>query len=188
MTKVRSNVRMYGDLESEVSLAPLGTTLPTDLSIPADFEEVGWMTEDGVPFDRAVDVTKLKAWQGGTTLRVKITSDEKTFTFAAMEEKPLVTELYFGHEAPVVTGSPGSEIATMKVPESAGAVERAAVVKYVDGDVTKLYCFENIQITPNGEVPHTTADGTSYSFSAEVVGEMTIITNAPAYTETGSSS
>ena len=117
MAKNRDNVRMYGDLDSEVFLAPLATAGPEDsLTVPAAFTEVGWCTEDGVPFGREVDVTDLLGWQGGTILRTKITSDKKSFTFAAMEEKPLVTELYFGHGAPVVTGTGPAAMYCLRCP------------------------------------------------------------------------
>lgn len=189
MAKIRDNVRMYGDLDSEVFLAPLGTTLPTTLDDPSgSFEAIGWITEDGVPFSREVDTTKLKGWQGSSTLRVKITSDEKMFSFSAMEEKPLVTELYFGHSSPTVTGAGSSQVAKMDIPTAAGVVERAAVIKYVDGGVTKFICCENVQITPDGEVPHKTDEGTVYGFNAEVVGDSFMLTNAAAYLEGSSSS
>ena len=181
MAKNRDNFRIYSDLECDVFLAPLGTTLPTTLDAPiAPFEEVGFLSEDGVPINREVDVTKFKAYQGASTLRVKITSDERTFTFTAAEEKPLVSELYWGHGAATVAGG----VATIDVPEAAPVAQRAAVLQFVDGGVTKLYACENVQITPNGEVPHATEDGTMYPFQGEIVGGFTIITDAPVFVET----
>lgn len=178
MAKNRDNVRVYGDLESEVFLAPKGSTLPTTLVDPTSpFESIGWLSEDGISFEVSTDSEKFKAWQGGATLRVKITSTEKTITFQALEETPGVTELYFDHGAPTVT----TGVAKVDLPEGIGTVERAAVFKFVDGDVTKLLCCELIQITERGTLSHTNSDMTMYEFTAEIVGDSYILTNAPAY-------
>lgn len=180
MAKNRDNVRVYGDLDSEVFLAPKGSTLPVTLADPDDpFASLGWLSEDGIDFEVATDSTKFKGWQGGATLRVKVTSTEKTIKFQALEETPGVTELYFDHGAPTVTAG----VARVDLPEGIGTVERAAVFKFVDGGVTKLLCCELIQITDRGTISHKNDDMTMYEFTAEIVGESYILTNSPAYTE-----
>lgn len=180
MAKNRDNVRVYGDLESEVFLAPKGSTLPEDLTEPtAPFESVGWLSEDGVGLDVATDSTKFKAWQGGATLRVKVTSTEKTITFQALEESPLVTGLFFDHAEPTVA----TGVARLDLPEGIGTVERAAVFSFVDGDVTKFLCCELLQITERGTVAHQNGEMTVYEFTGEIVGDSYILTDAPAYVE-----
>ena len=180
MAKNRDNVRVYGDLESSVFLAPKGSTLPTTLTDPTSpFEELGWLSEDGVSLETAVESTKFKGWQGGATLRVKVTSTEKTITFQALEETPGVTALYFDHGDVEVSGG----VAKVDLPEAIGTVERAAVFKFIDGDVTKFLCCEVIQITDRGTVSHTNTDMTVYEFTAEIVGDSYILTDNPAYTE-----
>lgn len=182
MAKNRDNVRVYGDLDSEVFLAPKGSTLPTVLTDPTTpFASLGWLSEDGVDFEVATDSTKFKAWQGGATLRVKVTSTEKTIKFQALEETPGVTELYFDHAAPTVA----TGVARIDLPEGIGTVERAAVFKFVDGAVTKFLCCELIQVTERGTISHKNDDMTMYEFTAEIVGESYILTNAPAFVEAG---
>lgn len=131
-------------------------------------------------FSVSTDSEKFKAWQGGATLRVRVTSTEKTISFQALEETPGVTELYFDHAAPTVA----TGVAKIDLPEGIGTVERAAVFKFVDGGVTKFLCCELIQITEREELSHTNSDMTAYGFTAEIVGDSYILTNAPAYTET----
>lgn len=181
MAKVRSNVRVYGDLSSDVFLAPKGTTLPTTVTAdpPAPFVSLGWLSEDGIDFDVSTDSEKFKAWQGGATIRVKTTGTEKTITFQALEETPGVTALFFDHGAPTVT----TGVAKIDLPEAVGTVERAAVFKFVDGDVTKLLCCELIQITDRGTISHSNSDMTLYEFTAEIIGDSYILTNNPAYVE-----
>lgn len=182
MAKNRDNVRVYGDLDSDVFLAPKGSTLPAVIEDPATpFESLGWLSEDGVDFEVATDSEKFKGWQGGATLRVKVTSTEKTITFQALEETPGVTELYYGHGAPTVTGTGPTEVAKIDLPEGIGTIERAAVFKFVDGGVTKLLCCELIQITERGTISHKNDDMTMYEFTAEIVGDSYILTDNPAY-------
>ena len=180
MAKNRDNVRIFGDLESEVYVAPLGSTLPTDLVDPdVAFESLGWLSEDGIEVEIATDSEKFKAWQGGTTLRTKITSTEKTIKFQAVESNPLVTGLFYDHGAPVVA----SGVARVDLPEGIRTVARAAVFKFVDGDVTEYLCCERIEITDRGAVPHKNDEMTMYEFTAEILGDSFMLTNAPAYLE-----
>lgn len=173
------NVRAYGDLDSEVYFAPVGSTLPTTLADPiAPFAAIGWLGEDGVPLSVSTDIEKFKAWQGGTTLRTKVTGTEKSISIQCLEETPGVTELYFGHGAPVVT----TGVARIDLPEGIGSVSRAAVFKFVDGDVTKFLCCEKVEVTDREEISHSNTDVTMYGFTLEIIGDSYILTDAPAYT------
>jgi hypothetical protein len=179
MAKNYDNIRAYGDLDSEVFLAPVGSTLPTTLTDPTTpFEALGWLSEDGVSLAISTDVEKFKGWQGGATLRTKVTSTEKSISIQALEETPGVTELYYGHGAPVVT----TGVARVDLPEGIGTVARAAVFKFVDGGVTKLLCCERVEVTDREELSHTNSSMTMYGFTLEIIGDSYILTDAPAYT------
>ncbi|RRD61374.1 hypothetical protein [Leucobacter sp. OH1287] len=181
MAKVRDNVRIYGDSDSEIFLAPLGTQLPTTLTgMDPAFKSVGWLSEDGISASISVDTKKLKGFQGGATIRTKNTSTEKTLTFQMLEENPNVTALYYGHGAVVKSGS---QHARADLPESIPVIERACVVKVVDGNVTRLDCYERVQITERGEVVYKNEDSTVYEVTAEILGASYFLTNAPAFLE-----
>jgi hypothetical protein len=177
-------IRVYGDLESEVFFAPKGSTLPTVVTADptTPFEAVGWLSEDGVSLALSTDVQKFKAWQGGVTVRTKVTSTEKTITIQCLEETPGVTELYFAHGAPVVTGTGASAVAKIDLPEALPTVERAAVIKFVDGGVTKFLCCERVQVTDRGEVAHKSTDMTMYQLTLEILGDSYLLTNSATYT------
>lgn len=185
MAKNYDAIRVYGDLDSEVFFAPKGSTLPTAITTdPADpWWAVGWISEDGVSLSVSTDVEKFKGWQGGTTLRTKVTSTEKTITIQALEETPGVTGLYYGHDAAVVTGTGATALAKIDLPESIPTIERAAVFKFLDGDVEKWLCCELVQVTDRGEVAHQNSSMTMYEFTLEIIGDSYILTNAPVYTE-----
>lgn len=179
------NIRVYGDLESEVWWGPKGTTLPTAITTdPAPpFWPFGWLGEDGVPLSVGTEVEKFKGWQGGSTLRTKVTSTEKSLTVQALEETPGVTGLYFDHGAPVVTGVGAAAVARINLPESIGTVEGVLVVKFVDGGVEKWLCCELVQVTERGELAHQNSSMTTYEFTLEILGDSYILTNAPAFIE-----
>jgi hypothetical protein len=183
VSKDYDSIRVYGDLESEVYFAPKGSTLPTAITTdPADpWWAVGWLSEDGVSLSVSTDVEKFKAFQGGTTLRTKVTSTEKSFTIQALQETPGVTGLYFGHGDPTVTGSGATALAKIDLPESIPTIERACVVKLVDGSVEKWLCCELVQVTDRGEIPHQNAEMTMYEFTLEIIGDSYILTNAASF-------
>jgi hypothetical protein len=176
-------IRVYGDLDSEVFFAPKGSTLPTALTTdPADpWWAVGWLSEDGVSLAVSTDVEKFKAFQGGTTLRTKVTSTEKTVTIQALQETPGVTALYYGHGDATVTGTAPNQVAKVDLPESIPTIEQAAVFKFVDNNVEKWLCCELVQVTDRGEVAHQNSSMTLYEFTLEIIGDSYILTNAPAY-------
>lgn len=182
MAKNYDNIRAYGDLDSEVFFAPVGSTLPTTLVDPiAPFEAVGWLSEDGVSLSLSTDVEKFKGWQGGSTLRTKVTGTEKSISIQCLEETPGVTELYYGHGAPVVSGVAPDQIARIDLPDGVGTVARAAVFKFVDGDVTKFLCCEKVEVTDREDLSHTNSGLTMYGFTLEILGDSYILTDAPAY-------
>lgn len=177
------NIRIFGDLDTDVFLAVKGSTLPVVIGVPAaPFAPVGWLGEDGTPLALAAETAKFKAYQGGTLLRIKVTSTEKSVQVQCLEESPLVTGLYFDHGAPVVTGVSPSAVAKIVLPESVGTVERAAVFRWIDGDVEKLLCCPKVQVGDRSEVPHKNDAMTVYGMTFSIIGECYILTNAAAYT------
>lgn len=177
------NIRVYGDLESEVFFAPKGSTLPTDITADpaAPFAAIGWLSEEGVTLAVSTEVQKFKGYQGGTTVRTKVTSTEKTVSIQALEETPGVTELYYDHGEPTVSGTGADKVARIDLPEAIGTVERAAVFRFVDDDVEKWLCCPLVQVTDRTELGHTNNDMTIYGFSLEIIGAAYLLTNNPAY-------
>lgn len=172
------NVRIYGGMSSGVFLGPLGATLPTtDLVIPEGLDAVGWLSEDGIGLAVEANVEKFRGYPGGTVLRTKVTSTDKSVTIQALEESPLVTALYFDHGDPVAAG----DIARVDLPEMIGTVERSAVFAFEDGDVTKFLVAPKVQVTSRGELAHQTNEMTIYELGLEIIGDSYILTNSQAY-------
>jgi hypothetical protein len=178
MAKTYDNIRIYGDLDSGVWVAPKGTEGPADLDAPTGFEELGWLSEDGISFERSEDATTHRAYQGATIVRRKKTSVEDSFTFQCLEETAETLGLYYSGQTPVVTGTGESAIATITVADQARSDERAFVVDVVDGDVVKRYVIPSATVS-GGTVAHSNADMTVYEFTGTIQGDYTIITNSP---------
>ena len=177
MAKDRDNVRIYGDDASGVWVADKGTTGPTTLATPAaGFTEVGWLSEDGVDLDRSEDVAEFKGWQGGSTLRKKVTSQEDTFKFVALEETALTMGLYYkGVAATTATG-----VDTFAITNQAASDERAWVIDFVDGTTTKRYVVPSGEVTGRATVPHKNSDLTMYEFTVTIYGDYSILKTAAA--------
>jgi len=182
VAKNYDNVRVYGDVESEVFWAPKGTSLPVALGTDpiAPFWAFGWLSEDGIDLEVSTDVEKFKG-QGGVTLRTKITSTEKTVTVQALEETPGVSGLYFGHGDAAVTGTAPDKVAKIDLPESIPTVQGAAVFKFVDGAVEKWLCCELVEISARGTLSHSAGSMATYEFTLDILGDSYILTNAPAF-------
>jgi len=177
MAKDRDNVRIYGDDASGVWVADKGTTGPTSLAAPGvGFEEVGWLGEDGVDLDRSEDVSEFKAWQGGSTLRKKVTSQEDTFKFVALEETALTMGLYYKG----VTATTATGVDTYAITDQAASDERAWVIDFVDGAITKRYVVPSGEVTGRATVPHKNSDLTMYEFTVTIYGDYSILKTAAA--------
>lgn len=181
MAKVRDNIRIYGDDPSGVWVAPKGTTGPTALEAPpAGFDELGWLSEDGVDFDQDIDSEDFKAHQGAATVRRKVTGVDRKFTFQCLEETALV--LGIAHPGLVFTETaPASGVFRGTVPAGHATVERAWVIDEVDGEVTKRYVAPTGEATLSSAVAHKNDEMTVYEFELTLLGEWDIITNSPTF-------
>lgn len=175
MAKVYDNVRVYGDLDSAVYVAPKGSTLPTTLDAPASpFEELGWLSEDGINENRSEDAQTFRAYQGGTIVRRKKTSVEDSITFQCLEETAAVLGLRYAGQTPeVATG-----VATIHVTNQTKDDPRAFVIDVVDGDYTKRYAIP-VGYVGSGTVAHSNSAMTVYEFTITIQGDYDIITDSP---------
>jgi hypothetical protein len=94
-----------------VDLTSAGT-LPTTLlgTIPVEFDEVGYLNEDGITQSIAQDVTDIQAWQNGDIVRRVQTSHDVTYQFSMLETNPVVLETYYGNYAAGVVEINGASL------------------------------------------------------------------------------
>ena len=177
MTKNLANIRIYGDQDSAVFVAPKGTTMPTALAAPsATFEDLGWLSEDGTDITRETSSTDFTAWQGGTIVRSKVSGVKDTLKVVCLEETAIALGLYY----PGSTSATATGVTTVTIPGGSASNEKALVVDFIDDDVTKRYAIPRAEVTSVGTVSHKNSDMTMYEFTFTIYGGFTIITNNPA--------
>lgn len=178
------NIKMYGGEDSAVLFGFKGDafTLPQTLEDELDplLQDVGWINEDGVNIEVSVDSGQIIGWQGGTAVLFPVTGSSKTIGFTAMEDTPLVAKMFYGASDPVAAGV---DAARIDLPGSMRAIEGAAVVKTVAGDVVKYYVAPLVSITDRGSVGHSNTDPTTHQMTLAIRGDAYVITNHPAYVE-----
>lgn len=69
-----------------ISLSPL----------PTDWDDLGWLTEDGAQFARDVSASEVASWGSVTPTRTDVTSDSSSLTVVAQETKLLTLGLATG--------------------------------------------------------------------------------------------
>lgn len=153
-----------------VHLAPVGTTLPTDVTSSLDpgFTEVGHISEDALTESYEVTKEKLRSWQRKTGIRTLSTEVNWTFQFTMMETSPLNLELYYEGAETTVAGG----VATTAIPAVGTTIAKACVVELVDGDIITRYAIPKVEVGEREEINHTNADGTMYGVTLEVLGTV----------------
>ncbi len=174
-----ANLRSFGDMDSDVFIAPIGTTKPADKADLAGdpWDVLGWLGEDGAEEGFSVDVTKFKLFQGGKTGRTKSNGTEKTMQVTAAETNPLVFELFYGSTPATVTAG----VASISIPGSAGTVARAAAFLYTDGDIWYVRYNTRAEVTDRGSVTYSNSDLSTRQMTFDLVGEDYWLTNDPAF-------
>ena len=103
--------------DGSVFVAPLTsqpiTTLtdPTDkllAALPAGYEDVGYINDDGAKFSRDVNQSDITSWGATEPTRSDITSDVTTLQIAMQETKKTTIGLYSGADMSEITADPTS--------------------------------------------------------------------------------
>lgn len=182
---VKDNVRVWSGIDGAVFWAPKGTPLPETPFEELDtaFVAIGALNEDGPTEGMSVESNKIKGWPASQTLRVVTTATEKSFSFTALEEKPIVTRIFYGHGDITVSGTGATQYARYDIPEALGTVEGAMVTVFADGDYMKVRCMELVQVSERGDVSNGTEDPAGYELTVDNIGADYVLTTQPAFLE-----
>lgn len=176
-----ANARIFGSDNDAVSIAPLGTALPTTLApLAAPFTDVGWLGTDGIPFTPGDSVDRIRGFQGNRVVRTSMTESGLSFTFQALE----TTALTVGLQHNIRTKETTAGVTRATASSGRGVEARVIVVDVYDKDDESIhyrYAFERAEIGERSEFTLSNTDITGYTFSVEVIGDFDIITNDPAF-------
>jgi len=182
MAKDFDNVRVYGDEDDAVWLAPLGSTLPTGLAAPdAAFEEVGTLGEGDFGLTREAEVNELLD-HSGQIVAVVVPSSGKTVNFEAIEENE-VTEALANDivSGPTTVGSVTTTTYSGRYTPKTRAMiidkyTTKAGVRYLVRDVVA-----NARIVVSGDEVWSRDNYTAYAATAKIIGQAVRISGpAPA--------
>lgn len=144
-----------------IHVAPIGTTLPTDATsdLDAAFVSLGYVSEDGLSNENAMDTDNVKAWGGDTVLIVQTSKDDQ-FTFTLIQATDTdVLKFVYGDDN--VSGDLDTGI-TVKA-NAQEAEERSIVIDMVmKNDVLKRIVIPQAKVTDLGEITYNDTDPVGY--------------------------
>lgn len=156
--------------------APAGTTEPTDAtaSLNVAYEEIGYLTEDGVVQNIDESTTDIRAWQNGDLVRRVKTETNITYEFTMLETNEAVLKTFYGDDN-----------------YSAGAVSVTAdqgvrgrwVIEVADGSYKHRVVIHDGQVTTRGQVSFVNGNAITYPITVTaypVSGEAAKIYYDPA--------
>lgn len=138
--------------------APIGTTLPTDAitPLPAAFENLGYMSEDGVTNSNSTESEQVKDWGGVNVLTTK-TSEEDTFKFTMIEfKRKAALQTYWGDDA--VTGTDVESGLSVAVGGNEDQAHVYVIEKVLKGGVLQRTVLPSATVSEKEDIEYTNAD------------------------------
>jgi hypothetical protein len=191
-----ANARIYGSDLDAVNLAPYGTALPPNSAaglteaLNGAFEDVGWLSDDGIGEELSGSKTKYRGHQGMSVIRTRMEEGGTEYTFVAAETKGQTLSLRY-HEKTVSTA--GGVRAATRAPGQRVSV-RSCVIDVFDADDTTIkerLVIPRFEIVPDGTSTFVANGIRMFPFRGEIIGDYYHLSNNPvlktgwAVTQTG---
>lgn len=177
MSKNYDAIHVWGDESTTVYLRRKGTGSgsPSGLEAPTElhkFLDGGWLGEDGIDLEISADVSKFRAYQGGTIVKTRVTSTERSFKLQFLQEDAVSTEVFYGHDGVTLVDG----LARYEIPKSLPYREYEFLVDFVDGATTKRLVLTAAP-GERGTVPHKNDDLTIHEVTFDIIGDAHVITD-----------
>ncbi|MFI6496912.1 hypothetical protein [Nonomuraea typhae] len=162
-----------------VYAGPTSSTAPTSAtsSVAATFNDMGYVSEDGVTEAYDEDVQDIQAWQGGAIVRTLISSSKATLQFTMIETKASVLELYHKGSTVETIGANSYKIDV----ETPDVDRKSFILDVLDGAKhIRLYVRDG-EVTERGEITYVNDDTISYNvtvtcYPVSVGGKNVVLT------------
>jgi hypothetical protein len=149
-----------------VYIAPVGTTLPTDLAaLSATYLNIGYTDMDALTEGLAVTTEILRASQRPAGVRTLVTEVNWSWKFKAMETTKKTLEMYYMGATSTTT----SGVTKTSIPGSPVVKRYVMVLEEYDGDVHTRFVIPAVSIGERGEVNHRGTEGIAYDMTANVM-------------------
>ena len=141
-----------------VHFAPTGTALPTSATATknAAFDELGYVSEEGLTQAIDENVTSIKAWQNGDTVRKVQDSHELTYAFSCLETNDQVLRAYYGNYAAGTVEIRGDN-------ETRGAW----IFEIIDGGDRFRIVVPDGQVTDRGDIQYVNSNAVMYPMTID---------------------
>lgn len=138
-----------------VSCAPVGSTMPTDLTTDLDaaFDDIGWLTDAGIGETPSTSTTPKRGINGAIVKTVKA-DDDRSFTFECYEKNAITMGLMRPGSTPSTSGG----VTTTHVKAYLGSDERAWVLEEDFGVYTRRVAVPRGQAFLTGTVTDKPGD------------------------------
>lgn len=170
------NARVWGSDDDYFAVAGLDEefTAPTEITgvAPAPFVEAGWIHPDGFTLTPTDEVAKLKGYQGGRTIRTKITSSETSIQVQLLESTALTLGLALNVSESKKTG----DVTKHTLPGSREVEARQFLIGLFDGDVKWLLHITHGEIGEKQEISLGNEEITGYNLTVEIIGDAYLYT------------
>lgn len=147
--------------------APLDTPLPEIAvdELDPDFDDHGWLGEEGITNAPTRDTTKHKGF-GGDTVKVTMDNYEETIQVTLLESNPITLATVFGEDNVTVTFEDGHR--HIRVDHEPELPPRSSfVVRVIDGEKTRLIIIAEGQVTSVDDIVHVHTDLLAYTITVD---------------------
>ena len=143
-----------------VYAGPTSSTAPTSAvsTVPAGYNDLGYISEDGVTEAYDEDVQDIQAWQGGAIVRTLISSSKASLSFTMIESKASTLELY--HKGSTMEAVSGGYKIDVKLPN---VVRKKFILDVLDGSTHLRIYVPDGEVTERGEITYVNDETISYN-------------------------
>lgn len=171
-------VLQFGSDDDDVSFAPLGTTLPTDLTtLDPAFKEIGLINEDGMQFSPSDSVDKRKGHQGHRVYKTVMTESDTAFSFVALQSN-LQT---LGLQWKILESKKTGTVSTHKLSNARDVLAQAICIRARANGHKYLWACSRYEIGERKEFKIAATEDTAYQIEGTFTADVIFITDDPAY-------
>lgn len=173
-----AEILQFGSDDDDVSLAPIGTPLPTDLeTLNAAFIEVGWINSDNETFSPSDSVEKRRGHQGNRVYKTVMTESSTDFKFVALQSNYHTLRLQWKVKSSKEVGGVSTHVLS-----NARDIDAYAIVirAYANG-YKYLWACSRFEVGERDEFKLSGTEDTAYSVSGTFTEDIIFITDDPAF-------